>query len=984
MRNAGWVIALVVAVIAGAAAPVRAAPKTIAEHEIAKLEKELTDLQMKQATFAAVKVARKLYEAQRKITGEESIETQRRKQQLASSMQVAGDHAGSIKLYTELLQLVEKQKGPDSREVLYALMPMVGSYWSQNRLDELEPIYVRMLAITKKLDGETSTAYANQAMQLGTLLNARNEYSSAQRIYEQALAIHEANAKTKEDPMVLSSLQIVASMYWTTDQKPKAIALYDRIIALVQGSTTMDVMMRASMLWGVAAVYHYGGREDLAKPLSKKVIDMFEKEIARLEKTKPDDPQIVSMLGQLGMNYRQQDDLAGADRALTKAVALETKRGGFGGWGSTLADLRRAQGKPKEALVLLEKAAADLAKVAPTSSTVYNVQIAEVLREVGELKRAETMLVAHLAHLEKTYGKKHPYYGLSLMSMARVYMMSGKIAQAERILRDSLEISERELGLVLKSGTEADHAVYFGRNGYQLDLAIGFGLGFAPKSPSAARLGLTTLLRRKGRVLDAAAASLATIRSKLSADDKRLLDDLASARTQLAKLTVAGPTATGEATYAKEITALEDQIHKLEIEVGKKSAAYRVVSQAIELSAVQKLIPKDARLVEIVNFQPSDPTVSYQAKYVPLPRAYAAYIVGRTGDPVLVDLGSASAIDAAVEKFRKSLSDPADVKAAANGRALHDLTMAKIIPKLGGATNILIAPDGGLNVVPFSALVDDKQQFLIKRFTFTYLTSGRDLLRLNVKTAAQGGGVIFADPMFDGAPAPKGNAPKTRGRRSADLASLSWPSLPATGEEATEVAKTMGGMTSFRGAKATEGEVKRVHGPKILHLATHGFFLPDEPPPKTGASAPPPATYENPLLRSGLAFAGANKLSSGTDDGILTAMEATGLDLWGTKLVVLSACETGAGKVTNGDGVYGLRRALVIAGAESLVMSLWQVDDVATKELMSGYYKRLKAGKPRSSALRDIQLEIQGRAEYAHPFYWAAFLPAGDNTPITK
>jgi len=983
MRNAWWVIACVVAVIVWSAAPVRAAPKTLAEHEIAKLESELRDLQIKQATFAAVKVARKLYEAQRKLTGEGSLDTQRRKQTLASAMQLAGDHAGSIKLYTELLQAVEKQKGPDSREALYAMMPLVGSYWSQNRLDELEPIYLRMLAISKKLDGEASLPYASQLMMYGTMLNARNEYSSAQRVLEQVLAIHEALAKTKDDPQLLSAMQAVASIYWQTNQKPKAIALYDRMIATVQKSTTMNVMTRATTLWAVAAMYHYGGREDLAKPLSRKVIELYEKEIAELEKTKPDDPMILAMLGQLGMNYRQLDDLASADRVLTRAIALETKRGGFGGWGPMLADIKRAQGNPKAALALLEQAQAQLTKMSPTSATAYNMPIAEVLRELGELKRAEALITAHMAHLEKTYGKKHPFYGLSLLSMARVFMASGKITQAEKMLADSLEISERELSLVLKTGTEADHAVYFGRNGYQLDTAIDFQLGFAPRSASAARLGLTTLLRRKGRVLDAAAASLATIRSKLSADDKKLLDDLASARTQLAKLTVAGPTATGEATYAKEITALEDEVHRLELQVGKKSAAYRVVSQPIELGAVQTLIPKDARLVEIVNFQPSDPKAVYQAKYVPLPRQYAAYVVGRTGPPVFVDLGSAAAIDAGVEKFRKSLSDPADTQAAAHGRALYDLTMAKIVPQLGGATKVLIAPDGSLNVVPFSALVDDKQQFLIKRFTFTYLTSGRDLLRLNVKTSAQGGGVIFADPMFDGAPAPKSDAPRTRGRRSADLASLAWPALPGTGEEAVEVEKTMRGMTIYRGAQATEGTLKAVHGPKILHLATHGFFLPDEPAPTADAAAPPSA-YENPLLRSGLAFAGANKLSSGSDDGILTAMEATGLDLWGTKLVVLSACETGAGKVTNGDGVYGLRRALVIAGAESLVMSLWQVDDVATKELMTGYYKRLKAGKPRSSALRDVQLEIGGRTEYAHPYFWASFLPAGDNTPITR
>jgi CHAT domain-containing protein len=194
----------------------------------------------------------------------------------------------------------------------------------------------------------------------------------------------------------------------------------------------------------------------------------------------------------------------------------------------------------------------------------------------------------------------------------------------------------------------------------------------------------------------------------------------------------------------------------------------------------------------------------------------------------------------------------------------------------------------------------------------------------------------------------------------------------------------MAGLTVYRGAQATETTVKSLHGPKILHLATHGFFLDDEPATAADPSGSPAMaeSHENPLLRSGLAFAGANKLSSGDDDGILTAMEASGLDLWGTKLVVLSACETGAGKVTNGEGVYGLRRALVIAGAESLVMTLWQVDDQATKDLMIGYYKRLVAGKGRSAALRDIQLEISARTKYAHPYYWASFLPAGDSSPI--
>ena len=161
-----------------------------------------------------------------------------------------------------------------------------------------------------------------------------------------------------------------------------------------------------------------------------------------------------------------------------------------------------------------------------------------------------------------------------------------------------------------------------------------------------------------------------------------------------------------------------------------------------------------------------------------------------------------------------------------------------------------------------------------------------------------------------------------------------------------------------------------------MHLATHGFFLTDEGGGDSAGGA------ENPLLRSGLALAGANKLASGNEDGVLTALEASGLDLWGTRLVVLSACETGVGKVSNGDGVYGLRRALVIAGAESLVMTLWQVDDLATRDLMSGYYKKLVAGGGRSAALREIQLELQKQPKYAHPYFWASFVPAGDSGPL--
>lgn len=176
------------------------------------------------------------------------------------------------------------------------------------------------------------------------------------------------------------------------------------------------------------------------------------------------------------------------------------------------------------------------------------------------------------------------------------------------------------------------------------------------------------------------------------------------------------------------------------------------------------------------------------------------------------------------------------------------------------------------------------------------------------------------------------------------------------------------------------------------------------------------------MLRSGLILAGVNqKLSGAGEDGVLTAQEAAGLNLFGTKLVVLSACETGLGDVQNGAGVYGLRRALVLAGSETQVMSLWQVSDAATRDLMIAYYTRLQTGAGRIAAMREVQLamlrgtvlaksgeiqrslglappaaqtqarqvglgavDITPKAEWRHPYYWAAFIPSGAWTPLDK
>jgi CHAT domain-containing protein len=951
-----------IAIGLGLAPGARADPST--NPEIDKLAAELKQHDRANNVLAQARVSRKLYEAQRKLSGDDSVYTRRREIELASLLMRTGEYSAAIRYYDDILMRDERQHGRDSRQAHDTIGWLIEAHASRGDHEQADALYQRLLAISKQINGEQNENYANDLLRYGLYLSMRQEYAAEQRLLEQAL--HIAETAKRDEGRYLPSLGLV---YLQTQQPSRAIAMFDRYVAQ---SKARSIEQQVSTMYWVSERYRDAGRDDLAKSMARQAIELAEQEVARIEQANdPDARQLTRLLFSIGGMLADTGDLAGAERVFTRQIALAERRGGFPAY-AQLATVQRTQHRPREALALFEQASAEIAKSSRGPRAMNSglfPMMADIQRELGDYAGAEHRYLEAQADADKLFGKGSILAGRLQLGLVDVYVGAKQLDKAERALATNLEIAERELATVLAVGTEADHIAYFSREAYQLDTAICFHAALAPTRASVARLALTTLLRRKGRVLDASASSLATIRGKLSADDRQLLDQLGDARSTLSKLAVGG--GPDGADRAKEIAALEDQIRKLEVLLGQRSTQYKIAHQPIDLDSVQRKIPRDAKLVEIVNYQPRAWNAPYEPKPTVPPRRYAAYVLGNRGAPSYVDLGPAQPIDDAVARFRAAIADPDNDRVTELGLALNDLTFARLAAALGSARHVLLAPDGALNLVPFAALFDGKQ-FLIKRYMFTYLTSGRDLLRSGVRSPAMAGTIIFADPDFDG-PDPTDIAVAT-GRRSRAMAGLHWSRLPGTAKEAEAVLHTVTGSTVYRGASATETAIKAVHAPSVLHLATHGFFLDDAP----GDGGP----TENPLLRAGLVFAGANKLGSGADDGILTALEASGLDLWGTKLVVMSACETGVGKISNGDGVYGLRRALVIAGAESLVMSLWQVDDDATRDLMSGYYRKLQAGRGRSAALREVQLELQSNPRYAHPYYWASFIPAGDSSPL--
>ena len=614
--------------------------------------------------------------------------------------------------------------------------------------------------------------------------------------------------------------------------------------------------------------------------------------------------------------------------------------------------------------------------------------IANVHHSRGDYAKALETQRRALDIAEKNGGSHHNYTIQSLRNIARFYAAQQDAVNAVRFQTLAEERAETALAFDLAIGSERQKMLQLDELAERTSRTISLNVNLAPDNPQASALAALVVLQRKGRVLDAMSANLDALRGRFGAEDQKLLDALNSLTAQLAKLTLNKPLQMTVDEQRKQIQELEEKKEILEAAISDRSQEFHARSQAVTIPNVQAEIPPDAALIEFAVYKPYNPQAQSNDEAYGSPR-YVAYVLRRTGDVKWTELGDAQAIDAAIEEWRKTLRDPKRKDAAQLARRLDAKIMQPIRRLTGDARQFLISPDGELNLIPFEALVDESQRFLIENYSFTYLTGGRDLLRMRAPRTSKSEFLIIANPQF-GEPlaqqpieSNKTAAPlrPNRPQTARNLSETYFAPLGGTLAEAISIRKLFPETNFITGAQATESAFKTIAAPRILHVATHGFFLEN-----AAANSPPTARgnnsavkIENPLVRSGLALAGANRrVDNAADDGILTALEASGLNLWGTKLVVLSACDTGLGAVKNGEGVYGLRRAFALAGAQSLVMSLWSVSDAVTREMMIDYYKNLKQGMGRGASLRQVQLSMLKRKGRTHPFYWASFIQSGE------
>lgn len=996
-----------------------------------------------QSKFAeAIPVAERILALQEKMHGPDHPEVVAALSQLALLYMTKGDAAKAEPLLLRALAILEKAVGPDHAETLALVTRLALVARVKGDLARAESLLQRVLAAKEKTFGPEDPNVISPLLGLSNFYTtAKVDLVKAESLLQRALTIGEKQLPP-DHPDLFATLAILAQLYQVKADYAQAEPLLRRMLAIQEkkrGPEDGDVGL---ILVDLATVYLMKADYDEAEPLYRRALAIQEKAFG------PEYPLLYFVLDNLGIVYLSKGDYAQAEPLFQRAQAVIEKAYGPENGNlifplSNLAliamvrrDFARAESFYQRVLALNEKALGpehpNLAFPLSGLASIYLVR--------GEYARAEPLYQRALTISEKAYGPEHPSVALMLIGVGSFYLAKGDYAQAERVLQRALaisekafgsehfnivralqslaqaqqlkgdlpqaialltrsnEISERFISQNLSGGSERQKLALLAALSPQTANTLAFHALSAPNNPAALSLALTTLLQRKGRGLDVMTDAIAQLRRRATPEDQKLLDQLAAARSQLAAFTLKDPGQGSLDAYRAQLKQLTEQVEKLESDISARNAEFRVQTQPITLTAVQAAIPDEAALVEFAFYAPPDFKTFGSG-----PPRYAAYVLSKQGEPRWVDLGAAAQIDQMVETLRQALRNPKRTDFKTLARKLDEQVMRPVRALLGPTKRVFISPDGALNLVPFAALVDERGQYLVTRYAFNYLTSGRDLLRLQVRVSNRQKPLVVADPDFGGEAATgAGRILTYKSKPSATAAAAPtnafsqfyFPPLPGTATEGKALRAILPEATFLTQRQATKAALKGITGPALLHIATHGFFLEDLNASADAQGAAPlgvdPARglslvgggstairVENPLLRSGLALAGANEHRA-DDDGILTALEVSGLDLSGTKLVVLSACDTGVGEVKNGDGVYGLRRALVLAGSETQVMSLWPVSDKGTRDLMIAYYQALERGEGRSAALRNVQLQMLKSEKQNHPYYWASFIQSGE------
>ncbi|MBI2928214.1 MAG: CHAT domain-containing protein [Verrucomicrobia bacterium] len=970
----------------------------------------------------------------------------------AETCRECADLPTAADLLQKNLALAERDVGVDESSVIAALSALSEVVVELGDFRQALKLRQRIVQLRERSSAPDSRYTAMALHNLAYVHQKLGDYKEALRLYEESLqTLERAGGEHRAD--LATILASMAGVYRQQGRHRMAIALCERSSAISEALLGQQHPESILALQNVAMEYLAQGDYAKSRALIERCVELSKKVFGEQH------PAFASCLEVFADLNLATEEFEHAKMALQSALAIKERA--LGSRHPSVAPTLCKLGIACRALAELEEAKEFLrrgllvAEAAGQSNTVtqFGAQngLGLICMSEGKATESRQWLERAVESAEAIFGLEHPATISARCNLVMLDLVQGDLNRSLELARSLFPTWREYLFVHAVSLPDVEAMDVLGMAHFLWD---GFHSFCALDLPQVAedlrRLGA------EGSTLNKAIVEEAMVTQCWLQQNQQIAGDDFHSRYQsaLAQLTQLPESRLSYPTRSALRQELQTELSSLRTKLaGRSELVSRTLRERqVTVQGIASALSPESALVDLVSYRQFD----FNAKNYPWKESrFLAYLTfppkqGSTNLHVeQLDLGEAAPINEAVAQVCQLIASGqiAEKRMQPALRRLSELVYAPLAKHLTNVEHLIVCPDGQLSRVPFEMLLHDGK-YLVEEKTISYVGSGREVARLAQKRSEAearrlGPSLVMGDPDFDldlastgaaraGADASSATRPPDgSSRREEALAknsevrdqkseieqslltsaaterirSLSrsftgrkFTRLPAAAEEARSVAKLLGGDVALRlGADAREAELKAVVSPRVLHLATHGFFLSDQEfkhtnsLPELLASNQRPFRrsefdWENPLIRCGIALAGANHFSNSAlrtphsaleEDGLLTGLEASLLNLQETELVILSACESGTGEIKIGEGVMSLRRAFRIAGAETVLASHWPVSDKATSLLMTEFMRRWRSGEPRAKAWREAQLSLLRSKDFSSPYFWAAFTLTG-------
>lgn len=956
-----------------------------------------------------------------------------------------GDVQNALETAILAREAAAKEYGKEHDNYLESLNNLGYLYATVNEYEQALPLYLEAKEKAEKNPKISREVYGNTLNFLGLLSHDMGEYEQELSYYKKALEVIRSSSQGKENPLYGFILNNMGLLYMDMEAYEKALTVRQEALENIEATLGKNHSYYGSGVANLGLLYHQMGEYEKALPLYLEALKNAEKSIGKAHYRYAYRLEELAELYQDMGEYDKALPLFLQARELVEK-SWGKSHSDYGYIQEALSILYNDMKAYDKALPLMLEAVEISEKTKGKDTPEYGARLSNLARlysDMGEYDKALPIFLEALGQAEANYGKGHSEYGIRLFNLGALYIRMGRYDEARALLLEALENIEKNLG---KTHQVYSHILKYMGLSYQISgddgkalpiyLALNENINFQaqerfpflsdrlqasflkkmrsgfdqlqsfifshPEEAALVSAGFDNQLFYKGLLQSNRSRLLRNLRQHPDSILRQQYQEWEDLHKMLAR------------QYQKrvsqrlpELDSLENEAEKLEVRLANASSSFRQARKKVEWKEVQLCLKPGEAAIEFSHFR------YYRQGVATDSVLYVAFVLrSGTGQPQIVPLFEESSLNGLLALAQQGDQQGMGSLYAARGveprrpqsqayASLDSLLWRPLESLLEGVHTIYYAPSGWLHRINLGAVglnghttIGDKYQLHTLSSTGS-LTAEAEAQAYTNRNALLLGGIAYerdTQPSLGDPAEPETMAPNQPALET--LAALprggatAWQYLPGTAQEVGQASKLLAAagyeVTAKYGQDATEESLKNLpQPPRILHIATHGFFFPDSQDTEGSVDQlsielPPVQLSEHPMVRSGLILAGANHSwmgnppLQGREDGILTAYEISRMDLSGTELVVLSACETGLGDIQGSEGVYGLQRAFKIAGARYVIMSLWQVPDEPTRELMTAFYREWLSGKPMREAFREAQRQMRGK--YEDPYYWAAFV----------